>query len=751
MEKIYERYNLRIEKIYNIFLSEQKGGATTDEGGATTDEGGATTDIIKSASNFKLKSDITSLQPIKSMLTEIEKGKSAEVDKIHNRVDSKSAETINPKFSEYEPKIIKLDKVKELDNYSKYKPKIIELDKYSKYEPKIIELEKGKELDKLDNSNVNNLKNIINDGDKETKIQVNYKFEDFKKLFEQDKTKDIISYEYLNLSSNCLNNLLKNKFDNFELEKEFVIEESKNHCFVCGEQISNIFFDKDEVSQLLNINTKEHKNLEYLNFIRCHKDCKIHTNLGIDKLNFNNGKLSVKDLGEIEQIIEEQTGGEREKKSNTIIGRERENYKNVTNRTKITDFKHKKDNKEEVKVDAKFFTLRESMDNFWNPTNQIASLRQYCTYHHLQNVNQIDFFIIRFIAEWHYSDYPKPCYLKDFRLTKDRSFVDHVPEYDVPCCANIIELRKYNNLSEELNNFNRGFAQSNLGQNLIENFDLSNNYDNTIEFTRWLEKRNTDLRLTHNFYDEYNSNGLESAQKYVRDTYNEGDIFHRAFLYRNNDDMDNLITIYRNQQIEHLRPHFIAIAEGKLYLPKLYHNQQSILDQYTNYLKEIHINEVRNMMNNFYRSCPTCNGAKNNVDNPIKRNFIQRYRYDEKQKFNLNMILDLNEKKYGGVIFYLTKTNKGGKKDKRKYFCLIKRNDRIEVTTNKLRIWLNRAMEASKQNTLEEQFAFLLTEINNYEEEMNEEEINEKENNYGESNYGKYDNDEMDVEEINSR
>ena len=38
------------------------------------------------------------------------------------------------------------------------------------------------------------------------------------------------------------------------------------------------------------------------------------------------------------------------------------------------------------------------------------------------------------------------------------------------------------------------------------------------------------------------------------------------------------------------------------------------------------------------------------------------------------MILDLNEKKYGGVIFSLT--NKKGKKDKRKYFCLIKKDDR---------------------------------------------------------------------------
>ena len=49
MDEIYERYNLRILKIYNLFLSEQKGGANTD----IPNEGGAIID--KSASNFKIK------------------------------------------------------------------------------------------------------------------------------------------------------------------------------------------------------------------------------------------------------------------------------------------------------------------------------------------------------------------------------------------------------------------------------------------------------------------------------------------------------------------------------------------------------------------------------------------------------------------------------------------------------------------------------------------------------------------------
>ena len=131
MEEIYKRYNSRIEKIYNLFLSEQKGGATSD----IIDENVATTDIVKSASNFKLKSDIksdtnnkTSLQPIKSIFKKNEKeefsksdesDKSADSDELPSTVNIQSAETVTPTFSDYEPKIIELEKEKEkLDNSS---------------------------------------------------------------------------------------------------------------------------------------------------------------------------------------------------------------------------------------------------------------------------------------------------------------------------------------------------------------------------------------------------------------------------------------------------------------------------------------------------------------------------------------------------------------------------------------------------------------------------------------------------------
>ncbi len=152
MNEIHERYHLRILKIYNLFLSEQKGGATTD----IQDEDGAIND--KSAINFKVKSDIKSdtnntFQPIKSIFTKKEKlvesdksvesdellsiinnqstetDKSAESDELLSIINNQSAETVTAKISEYESKIIELEKGKELDKYSKYEPKIIELEK----------------------------------------------------------------------------------------------------------------------------------------------------------------------------------------------------------------------------------------------------------------------------------------------------------------------------------------------------------------------------------------------------------------------------------------------------------------------------------------------------------------------------------------------------------------------------------------------------------------------------------------------
>ena len=652
MEEIYKRYNSRIEKIYNLFLSEQKGGTANID---ILNEDIATTDNIKSASNFEVEPNIksntkTSLQPIESIFKNNEKeefsksdepDKSAESDKLPSIINNQSAETETPKFSDYEPKII--------------------------------ELEKEKELDKLDNSKPDNLKNIINDGDKKTKIEVDYKFEDFKKLFGQDKTKDVPK-EYFNLSSKCLGNILDDKYDNFGLEKEFAIEESKNHCFVCGEQISNIFFDKDEVSQLLNINTKEHKNLEYLNFIRCHKDCKIHTNLGIDKLDFISGKLSVKDLGEINQIIDDQIGGGEYKlfDDNDMV--------QVKNGDIIQDLEY--GNK---KYTVYFKTLRPSMDFFWNTNNQVAALRNWCIGENyasdttikglleinreilsekLDGINKLH--IKRFIAEFYFTNNPIPCYLKDFKLN---------PKVEQMCACVDLDTKENKNIIKLL------FENTKLGENLQEKFNLKNYYsDENYNYNNWLKRRVNDLRMTLGFYHKLR--GDKSYQTTV-------DLGQGVF------------------EKEHVRPHLIALAEGKLNLPILYQDLNRygnrFVDQYTNYIKSLEEGEVISMIANFFKCCPACNKSKNVIDNEIKRNFIESNQLGI--NFRRNMFPALNEN-YDGVIF-------SDKDDK--YFCLIKkplRGQRHELSNRQLIKMLEIAKGGANFPNLEYQFAFLLKEIN---------------------------------------
>ena len=159
---------------------------------------------------------------------------------------------------------------------------------------------------------------------------------------------------------------------------------------------------------------------------------------------------------------------------------------------------------------------------------------------------------------------------------------------------------------------------------------------------------------------------------------------------------------------EHVRPHLIALAEGKLNLPILHqdlkNNGNRFLDQYTNYITNLEEGEVISMIANFFKCCPACNKSKNVIDNKIKKNFITSNPLDI-NFFRRNMFPALNEN-YNGVIF--------SDKDY-KFFCLIKkplRGQAHELSKGQLIKMLEIAKGGDTFPNLEVQFAFLLKEIN---------------------------------------
>ena len=158
---------------------------------------------------------------------------------------------------------------------------------------------------------------------------------------------------------------------------------------------------------------------------------------------------------------------------------------------------------------------------------------------------------------------------------------------------------------------------------------------------------------------------------------------------------------------EHVRPHLIALAEGKLNLPILYQNLNKygnkFVDQYTNYIKSLEEGEVISMIANFFKCCPACNKSKNVIDNEIKRHFITSNQLEI--NFQRNMFPALNEN-YDGVIF-------SDKDDK--YFCLIKkplRRQPHELKKDVLIQMLEIAKQGAEFRNLEEQFIYLYSQLN---------------------------------------
>lgn len=356
----------------------------------------------------------------------------------------------------------------------------------------------------------------------------------------------------------------------------------------------------------------------------------------------------------------------------------------VKNGDIIPDFFVHNNNKKKYTV--YFKTLRPSMDFFWTTNNQVAALRSWCIKKHYANENKIHkdlleidrdelrknlvaldkLHVKRFIAEFYFTNNPIPCYLKDFKLN---------PKVQQICACVDLDKKESKNIIKLL------FENTGIGENLQEKFNLKEYYSdgNYGNYEDWLRRRVNDLRMTIRFYNSLRGN------KAYQTTLDLGQgVFEK----------------------EHLRPHLVALAEQKLHLPKLYQDLKNggnrFVQQYTNYIESLNEDYVISMIANFFKCCPACNKSKNVIDNDIKTKFI--YYNQLERNFTRNMFPALN-KEYDGVIF--------SDKDN-KFFCLIKKPERRnphELNRTQLGKMLETAIQASEQIDLEQQFYYLLNNL----------------------------------------